>query len=199
MGVEWKRKGEKGEKWGRKACFSPWAKQSRAMGLILFSSFYLPTTLSLSLSFPFRGTRGVWIESVGRGCGASKCCEALGLSNWWCPLDWSYRDAAVAIGGKVKGKKRRKGVSLLGGIQTACQELPSGFFRWGSSVCPPMGQQFTMLLAAPEKTDWACPLFFSAGLNPPAAVNQSRSPVPSPSVSFYRHLNLPPSAHPLAK
>lgn len=55
-------------------------------------------------------------------------------------------------GGQSKGKKGKEGVSLLGGIQTACQELPSGFFRCGSSVCLPMGQQFTMLLAAPEKT-----------------------------------------------
>lgn len=48
-------------------------------------------------------------------------------------------------------KKWKEGVSLLGSIQTSCQELPSGFFRWGSSVCLPIGQQFTMLLGAPEK------------------------------------------------
>lgn len=35
------------------------------------------------------------------------------------------------------------GKRWLGGIQTSCQGLPSGFFRWGSSVCPPVGQQFT--------------------------------------------------------
>lgn len=51
----------------------------------------------------------------------------------------SYRDAAVARESKVKGRKGSGGrverqwwggMSWLGGIQTSCQELPSGFFRW---------------------------------------------------------------------
>lgn len=47
----------------------------------------------------------------------------------------SYRDAAVARESKVKGRKgsggRVGGMSWLDGIQTSCQEIPSGFFRWG--------------------------------------------------------------------
>lgn len=87
---------------------------------------------------------------------------------------------------------------MLGGIQTSCQELPSGFFRWGSSVCPPIGQQFTMLLAAPQKADREDSYSSPLASIPPAAVNQSRSP-PSPSPSVIRRLDLPSSAHPLAK
>ncbi len=92
--------------------------------------------------------------------------------------------------GQRKGKKGKAGVSLLGGIKTACQELPSGFFRWGSSVCPPMGQQFTMLLAAPEKADWAGAIL----LRWPQSPGSSQSIPLSRPLSFCQLLSAPQSA-----
>lgn len=121
----------------------------------------------------------------------------------------SYRDAAVARESKVKGRKGSGGGVERQWWWWGGDEL----VRWHSDLMPgapkwflPLGAPLSVLqlgsglrARSPERVELRGPLFFSAGLNPPAAVNQSRSPVPSPSVSFYQHLNLPSSAHPLAK
>lgn len=149
-GVEWKKKGLKnGDAWG---CFSPLAKQSGTMGLSLCKFFlFINHPFSLSVSISFLETRGVWIESVWRGCESVQVCEEVGLSNWWCPLHWSWRDAAVAIGDKRDRRKgsRQRVCKVSSRLRARSSQVVS------SAVRRPMGQQFTMLLAALEKGDWA--------------------------------------------
>ncbi|KAK5863363.1 hypothetical protein PBY51_000398 [Eleginops maclovinus] len=76
---------------------------------------------------------------------------------------------------------------------------PKWFLPLGLLCLPSNGAAVYHAARSPAESRLSRALFFSAGLNPSAAVNQSRSLVPSPSVSLCWHLNLPPSAHPLAK
>lgn len=55
----YKEKYIKGEKFGRKACFSSWAKQNSAISLSPHNLLLSLTIFSLSLSFHFCEIRGV--------------------------------------------------------------------------------------------------------------------------------------------
>lgn len=100
--------------------------------MFLFANHPLSVSLSLSLSFPFCGPE--LNLGVGGGGGDPSVVRQGVVPNGDAPWT-SYRDAAVGRESKVKGRKGEcvggGGMSWLGGIQTSCQELPSGFFRWG--------------------------------------------------------------------
>lgn len=88
-GVEWKKMEERGWKMGMQGLFFSLAQtRVELWAWVCTSSLNLLTILSSPLSNSFLGA---WIGFVWSSCGVSKCCGEVGLSNWWCPLDFSKR------------------------------------------------------------------------------------------------------------
>lgn len=112
----------------------------------------------------------------------------------------SYRDAAVARESKVKGRKGSGGrverqlggggggTSWLGGIQTSCQELPSGFFRW-ELLCLSSNWAAAYVLAGQSGAERAAIL-----LHWPQSPSSSQSIPLSRPLSFCQLLSAPQSA-----
>lgn len=161
----------------------------------------MPTILSLSLTlflpFPFCGLelnllRGRRIGGGGGGC-LSVVRQGV-VPNGDAPWT-SYRDAAVARESKVKERKRSGGrvgwgwMSWLGGIQTSCQELPSGFFRWGL-LCLSSNWAAAYALAAQREWSERAAIL----LHWPQSPSSSQSIPLSRPLSFCQLLSAPQSA-----
>ena len=162
-----------------------WARVRTSYFLFANHSFSVPV-------YPrFVGPGGSELNLFEGGVGHPSVVKQWVLATGDAPLHCRYRDAVVAIGGKGKRKKSKGG----GGGGGGCPDRTSGAPKWFLPLwlfCPSTnGAGVYHAVCSPTESRLSEPPFFSAGLNPPAAVNQSRAPVPSP---FCQPLSAPQSA-----